>query len=122
MNHVTESDLMVYLSQASPLQHATLVSFFGCPSLWASILSLTNLSDIRMSSQAIFLYTREESYSQTSLWLAIALAPEVPRAETVDGLSTRYAAPEVLLIEPRNTESDIWGSGVVFLEMLIVLK
>jgi serine/threonine protein kinase len=40
----------------------------------------------------------------------------------VDGLTQRYCAPEVAMQGARNTKSDIWSLGVVFLEMLVVLK
>jgi len=40
----------------------------------------------------------------------------------VNGRTPRYCAPEVVLEEPRNTMSDIWSLGVVFLEMVVVLK
>lgn len=43
-------------------------------------------------------------------------------AGMVNGRSSRYCAPEVALLEPRNTSSDIWSLGVVFLEMIVVLK
>lgn len=34
----------------------------------------------------------------------------------------RYCAPEVAEYDPRNTSSDIWSLGVVFLEMAAALK
>ncbi|KAI4162475.1 MAG: hypothetical protein LQ342_003890, partial [Letrouitia transgressa] len=40
----------------------------------------------------------------------------------VNGMSPRYCAPEVATLESRNTASDIWSLGVVFLEMIAVLK
>ena len=40
----------------------------------------------------------------------------------VNGMTPRYCAPEVASIKPRNTSSDVWVLGVVFLEMITVLK
>jgi serine/threonine protein kinase len=40
----------------------------------------------------------------------------------VNGMTSKYCAPEVANYEPRNTSSDIWSLGVVFLEMTAVLK
>jgi serine/threonine protein kinase len=40
----------------------------------------------------------------------------------VNGMTLKYCAPEVANYEPRNTSSDIWSLGVVFLEMAAVLK
>jgi serine/threonine protein kinase len=40
----------------------------------------------------------------------------------VNGRTPKYCAPEVADHEPRNTSSDIWSLGVVFLEMTAVLK
>ena len=40
----------------------------------------------------------------------------------VNGMTPRYCAPEVAQHEPRNTKSDIWSLGVVFMEMIAVLK
>jgi serine/threonine protein kinase len=37
-------------------------------------------------------------------------------------MSPKYCAPEVALHETRNTKSDIWSLGVVYLEMAVVLK
>jgi serine/threonine protein kinase len=38
------------------------------------------------------------------------------------GCTTMYAAPEVILYNKRNSTSDIWSLGCVFLEMATVLK
>jgi serine/threonine protein kinase len=43
-------------------------------------------------------------------------------ASMVNGMTPKYCSPEVANYEPRNTSSDIWGLGVVFLEMTAVLK
>jgi serine/threonine protein kinase len=40
----------------------------------------------------------------------------------VDGMTPRYCAPEVALGGDRNTKSDIWSLGVVFMEMVAVRK
>lgn len=40
----------------------------------------------------------------------------------VNGMTPRYCAPEVAEHNPRNTSSDIWSLGAVFLEMVVVLK
>ena len=40
----------------------------------------------------------------------------------VNGMTPKYCAPEVAQHEPRNTMSDIWSLGVVFMEMIAVLK
>jgi serine/threonine protein kinase len=37
-------------------------------------------------------------------------------------MTPRYCAPEVANHDFRNTSSDIWSLGVVFLEMIVVLK
>ena len=41
---------------------------------------------------------------------------------TVNGIAPRYCAPEVALHEARNSSSDIWSLGVVYLVMTAVLK
>jgi hypothetical protein len=40
----------------------------------------------------------------------------------VNGMSRKYCAPDVALQEYRNTMSDIWSLGVVFMEMIVILK
>lgn len=40
----------------------------------------------------------------------------------VNGMTLIYRAPEVAMHEPQNTASDIWSLGVVFLEMIVILK
>jgi len=40
----------------------------------------------------------------------------------VNGMTPRYCSPEVALQEPRNTASDVWSLGVVFTEMIVILK
>jgi serine/threonine protein kinase len=40
----------------------------------------------------------------------------------VNGMTPRYCSPEVANHEARNTLSDIWSLGVVFLEMVLTLK
>jgi serine/threonine protein kinase len=42
--------------------------------------------------------------------------------EGASSLTPRYCAPEVAAWEPRNSSSDIWSLGCVFLEMVSVLK
>jgi serine/threonine protein kinase len=37
-------------------------------------------------------------------------------------ITPRYRAPEVVAFEPRNSSSDIWSLGCVFLEMWTVLR
>jgi serine/threonine protein kinase len=43
-------------------------------------------------------------------------------AGTSPGWSPRYRAPEMAEEKPRNSSSDIWSLGCVFLEMVTVLK
>jgi serine/threonine protein kinase len=40
----------------------------------------------------------------------------------VNVMTPRYCAPEVALQGSRNTMSDIWSPGAVFMEMIIILK
>jgi serine/threonine protein kinase len=60
----------------------------------------------------------------TDFGLALDFADKTGSTTTgrVNGMTLRYCAPEVADYEPRNTSSDIWSLGVVFLEMTAVLK
>jgi serine/threonine protein kinase len=40
----------------------------------------------------------------------------------INGWTSRYCIPEVASSERRNTLSDVWSLGVVFLEMIAILK
>ena len=122
MTPIAELDFFDYLAHANPVQHSSIRSFFGCLTAGLEYLHAQKVrhKDIKPGNILV---------SQGSVLLTdFGLAREFGDATgstsvgTVNGTSPRYAAPEVLMMESRNTKSDIWSLGIVFLEMIIVLK
>lgn len=119
---VAEMDFSTYLKKAESPQHAEIQTFFGC---LATALQFLHDSQIRhkdIKPGNILIDRGNILFTDFGLALDFADASCSTTAGMVNGVTRRYCAPEVTLHEPRNTSSDIWSLGVVFLEMTVVLK
>ena len=122
MTPVADMDLAEYLLQAQPAQYPLLRSFFGCLTTGLRFLHDKSIRHKDIKLQNILVHKQNVLLTDFGLARDFADATGSTSVGTINGTSPRYCAPEVLLMESRNTKSDIWGLGVVFLEMLVALK
>ena len=119
---IAEMDLSKYLAQANATQHDERRTFFGCLARALEFLhdQMIRLKDIKPSD--ILVHAGNVLIIDFGLSLDFGDADGSTTVGTVNGMTRKYCAPEVAREESRNTASDIWSLGVVFLEMVAVLK
>jgi hypothetical protein len=123
MQPIADMDLATYLQRADTTKHLELRTFFGCLSRALEFLHEQNIRHKDIKPQNI-LYETDRGVLLTDFGLSLDFT-EASRSTTmgmVSGMTPTYCAPEVAAEEPRSTSSDIYSLGVVFLEMLVVLK
>lgn len=123
MAPVAEHDLAAFLKLAHGSDdHQTLLrSFFGC---LATALAYLHDSDIRHKDiKPENILVKQENVLFADFGLARDFR-DASRSETTGktALSPGYCAPEVAAFLPRDTSSDVWSLGCVFLEIVGVLK
>jgi TolA-binding protein len=122
MSPVAQMDLAAYLKRANESNFPELRTFFGCLATALEYLHEQKVrhKDIKPSNilvnHGVVLFTDfglSRDFTETN-------------NSTTTGMAnigtSKYCAPEVALQSPRNTKSDIWSLGVVFMEMIVVLK
>jgi serine/threonine protein kinase len=121
MSPIAEMDLENYLQTMEANQAPELRTYFGCLASALSYLHDNNIrhKDIKPGNILVdhgnVLFTDFGLARDSSDATGSTTAGE-------SSLTPRYCAPEVANWEPRNTSSDIWSLGCVFLEMVCVLK
>jgi hypothetical protein len=123
MEPIADMDLAAYLQRADAVNHSELRTFFGCLSRALEFLHQQNIRHKDIKPQNI-LYEAGRGVLLTDFGLALDFT-EASRSTTigmVNGMTPMYCAPEVAAEEPRSTSSDIYSLGIVFLEMIVVLK
>jgi TolA-binding protein len=122
MAPVAEMDLAAYLERAGTSKYAELRTFFGCLAAGLDFLHQQKVRHKDIKPGNILVDRGRVLFADFGLSLDFTDASNSTTVSMVNGLSKRYCAPEVALMEPRNTMSDIWSLGVVFMEMIVVLK
>ena len=125
MSPVADMDLATYLKPErvppSPEKSSTLRTYFGC---LANALDFLHSHQIRhkdIKSRNILI--KDTNVLLTDFGLARDLSDrDGSTTASACAFTPRYCAPEVALDTARNTKSDIWSLGCVFLEILAVLK
>jgi hypothetical protein len=123
MEPIADMDLAAYLERADQSRHRELRTFFGCLSRALEFLHEQNIRHKDIKPQNV-LYEAGRGVLFTDFGLALDFT-EASRSTTmgmVNGMTPMYCAPEVAAEEPRSTSSDIYSLGIVFLEMIVVLK
>ncbi|TGJ85981.1 hypothetical protein E0Z10_g2770 [Xylaria hypoxylon] len=122
MSPVAEMDLSTYLGGANEVNRGELRTFFGCLAKALEYLHENKVRHKDIKPQNILVNHGNVLLTDFGLARDFTGADGSTTFDTVIGCTPRYCAPEVAMMESRNTASDIWSLGVVFLEMTIVLK
>jgi hypothetical protein len=123
MSPIADQDLSAYLAQASStlINRPELRTFFGCLATALEYLHSNNVRHKDIKPSNVLVSNGKVLLADFGLSFDFTDAPSTTMS-MVNGMTPRYCAPEVAAEGPRNTMSDIWCLGVVFLEMIVVLK
>ncbi|KAL8740201.1 MAG: hypothetical protein Q9190_007070 [Brigantiaea leucoxantha] len=119
---VAESDLSTYLARVDIIKYRELRTFFGCLARALEYLHEQNVRHKDIKPSNILVHGGNVLFTDFGLSFDFTDANGSTTVSMVNGMTPRYCAPEVADLEPRNTASDIWSLGIVFLEMAVVLK
>ncbi|PMD14645.1 kinase-like protein [Hyaloscypha hepaticicola] len=119
---VAEMDLSTYLARANAASHKDLRTFFGCLARALEFLHGESVRHKDIKPNNILVNKGNVLFTDFGLAFDFTDAEDSTTVSTVNGMTLKYCAPEVANFEPRNTSSDIWSLGLVFLEMAAVLK
>ncbi|KAH7079473.1 kinase-like domain-containing protein [Paraphoma chrysanthemicola] len=122
MSPVAEMDLAAYLKRANESNLPELRTFFGCLATALEFLHEQNVRHKDIKPGNILANCGRVLFADFGLSLDFTDANSSTTMSLVNGITPRYCAPEVALQGPRNTMSDIWSLGAVFMEMIAVLK
>jgi tetratricopeptide (TPR) repeat protein len=122
MSPVADMDLSTYLARAKSAIYGELRTFFGCLTRALEFLHEHNIRHKDIKPSNILVHGGNVLFTDFGLAFDFADKGGSTTVSMVNGMTPRYCAPEVANHEPRNTSSDIWSLGVVFLEMTAVLK
>ncbi|KAH7410456.1 hypothetical protein DE146DRAFT_628961 [Phaeosphaeria sp. MPI-PUGE-AT-0046c] len=102
-------------------QRWSLRAYFGCLASALGFLHDNNIRHKDIKPQNILI--KDDAPYFTDFGVSIDWT-EYGQSTTIGptAMTPRYCAPEVAACEPRNTSSDIWSLGCVFLEMYAALK
>jgi serine/threonine protein kinase len=115
-------DLSIYLERADTAEHEALRSFFGCLVTGLQFLHGRKIRHKDIKPHNILVHQGKVLFTDFGLAFDFTEANESTTVSMVDARTPRYCTPEVAMMEARNTSSDIWSLGIVFLEMIGVLK
>jgi TolA-binding protein len=122
MSPVADMDLSTYLVRADSTRHGELRTFFGCLARAIEFLHEQNVRHKDIKPANILIHNGNVLVTDFGLSFDFTDAEGSTTVSMINGMTPRYCAPEVAMHEPRNTSSDIWSLGAVFLEMVAVLK
>jgi hypothetical protein len=122
MSPVADMDLCAYLARADTARYRELRTFFGCLARALAFLHEQGIRHKDIKPNNILVHGGNVLFTDFGLAFDFTDEEGSTTVSMVNGMTPRYCAPEVANYEPRNTLSDIWSLGVVFLEMTVVLK
>ncbi|PVI08063.1 kinase-like protein [Periconia macrospinosa] len=121
MSPVAEMDLSAYLARCNVSNYPELRTFFGCLATALEFLHLQKVRHKDIKPGNILVHHDKVLFADFGLSFDFTDA----NGSTTTGMTwktPRYCAPEVAEYDPRNTSSDVWSLGVVYMEMAAVLK
>jgi len=122
MSPVAEMDLGAYLTRCTLSNHPELRTFFGCLATALEFLHEQKVRHKDIKPGNILVDHGNVLFADFGLSLDFTDASGSTSTGMTTGMTPRYCAPEVAQHERRNTKSDLWSLGVVFTEMVVVLK
>jgi TolA-binding protein len=122
MSPVAEMDMSTYLARATAASHKELRTFFGCLARALEFLHGESIRHKDIKPSNILVHKGNVLFTDFGLASDFTDSEGSTTVSKVNGMTLKYCAPEVANFEPRNTSSDIWSLGLVFLEMTVVLK
>ncbi|KAJ4300784.1 hypothetical protein N0V90_002872 [Kalmusia sp. IMI 367209] len=122
MSPVADENLSEYLARTKASNYRELRTFFGCLARALEYLHEQRIRHKDIKPNNILVHNGNVLFVDFGLSLDFTDADGSTSISMVNGMTPRYCAPEVALQEPRNTTSDIWSLGIVFMEMIVVLK
>ncbi|PMD20157.1 kinase-like protein, partial [Hyaloscypha hepaticicola] len=119
MYPVADMDLASYLNQ-SPARKSTIRTFFGCLSTALQFLHDNGIRHKDIKPQNVLVQ------GKNILFTDFGLSRDADgTGSTTSGFTLKtpkYCAPEVFALTTRNSSSDVWSLGCIYLEMVAVLK
>jgi hypothetical protein len=122
MSPIADMDLSAYLVAADKARYKELRTFFGCLARALAFLHEQSIRHKDIKPSNILVHGGNVLFTDFGLAFDFTDEEGSTTVSMVNGITPRYCAPEVADHQPRNTSSDIWSLGVVFLEMTAVLK
>ena len=118
---VADSDLLAFLSQTSlhPAEYDGIREAFGCLCAALMYLQRQNCRHKDIKPENILVKQRKVYITDFGIardWKALGKSTTTG---DIGPISKPYAAPEVVALEPRNSSSDIWSLGCVYLDMIV---
>jgi serine/threonine protein kinase len=113
MTPIADRDLTTYLASVTPAKYPELRTFFGCLATALEFLHLQNIRHKDIKPGNILVHSGKVLFTDATASTTTGM---------VNSRTLRYCAPEVANYEARNTMSDVWSLGVVFLDMIATLK
>tara|TARA_R110002003_G_scaffold40_5_gene2642 strand:+ start:20808 stop:22802 length:1995 start_codon:yes stop_codon:yes gene_type:complete len=122
MSPVAEMDLGAYLARVTVSNYPEMRTFFGCLATGLEFLHEQNVRHKDIKPANILISHGYVLFTDFGLSLDFTDADGSTTTGMANGMTVRYCAPEVACGGPRNTMSDIWSLGAVFMEIIAVLK
>ncbi|KAK3202007.1 hypothetical protein GRF29_164g1390648 [Pseudopithomyces chartarum] len=122
MSPVAEMNLAEYFKQCTTSGHPQLRLFFGCLAMALEYLHSQGVRHKDIKPNNILIKGGQVFLADFGLSFYFADVGCSTTTGVPNGQTRRYAAPEVVQMEDRNRHADIWSLGVVFIEMIAILK
>jgi serine/threonine protein kinase len=122
MSPIADMDLSAYLVGADKARYKELRTFFGCLAWALAFLHEQSIRHKDIKPSNILVHSGNVLFTDFGLAFDFTDKTGSTTAGIVNGRTLRYCAPEVANEESQNTSLDIWSLGIVFLEMIAVLK
>ncbi|KAJ4352472.1 uncharacterized protein N0V89_007820 [Didymosphaeria variabile] len=122
MSPVADMNLKDYLGRVAPSKYPELRTFCGCLATALEFLHARKIRHKDIKPSNILVNHGNVLFTDFGLSLDFEDADGSTTTGIDNGRTPRYCAPEVAELESRNTKSDVWSLGVVFVEMTVVLK